>query len=185
MWIKPSNATTQGIHMKYNKAKIVKGYEHKLSNPKQFTRNLLSGKRWTSSWTCDSFQLTDKHQYTLKTTISHPPVLEDRRRWIEWKSHFHVKTELYITTPPTRAASHPSQHLVKKKKTTRNQMKTKAKQTNKTIVVTVDSLLTDTSVKRTLMVCSCLSHYSLYLTLYEMDASLRRTLSARPKCWES
>ena len=131
MWIKPSNATTQGIHMKYNKAKIVKGYEHKLSNPKQFTRNLLSGKRWTSSWTCDSFQLTDKHQYTLKTTISHPPVLEDRRRWIEWKSHFHVKTELYITTPPTRAASHPSQHLVKKKKKNYTSSNENKNETNK------------------------------------------------------
>ena len=30
--------------MQYNEAKIVKGYGHKLSNPKQFTRILLSGK---------------------------------------------------------------------------------------------------------------------------------------------
>ena len=152
--------------MQYNEAQIVKGYEHKLSNPKQFTRILLLGKRSTSSWTCHSFQLTDKHQYTLEKTISHPPVLGDRRRWIEWKSHFHEKTELYIITPPTRVASHPSQHLVKKK-TTRNQMKTKTKQTNKTIVVTVDSLLTDTSVKRTLMVSSCLSLLPLFDSLWD------------------
>lgn len=130
--IKPSNATTREIHMQYNEAKIVQGHEHKLSNPKQFTRILLSGKSSTSSWTCHSFLLTDKHQYTLKTTISHPPVLGDRRRWIEWKSHFHEKTELYITTPPTRVASHPSQHLVKKKKLHVNKWKQKLNtQTNK------------------------------------------------------
>ena len=142
--IKPCNATTREIHTKHNEAKIVQGYEHKLSNPKQFTTILLSGKSSAGSWTCHSFQLTDKHQYTLNTTISHPPMLGDRRRWNEWKSHFHEKTALYITTPPTRVASHPSQHLVKKK-TSRKQMKTKTEQTNKTnVVVTLNSLLTDT-----------------------------------------
>ena len=45
---------------------------------------------------------------------------------------------------------------------------------------TVDSLLTDTSVKRTLGVGPCLSLLP-YLTLYKTDTSLRRTLSAGPK----
>jgi len=159
--------------MKHNEVKIVKGYEHNLSNPGQFTRVLLSGKSSAGSWTCHSFQLTDKHQYTLKTTIS--PVLGDPQRWNEWKSHFHEKTELYITTPAIPVASHPSQHLVKKKKTTRNQMKTKTKQTNKTIVVTVDSLLTNTSVKRTLMVCSCLSLLPLFDSLWDGRLSKKNT----------
>ena len=47
---------------------------------------------------------------------------------------------------------------------------------------TVDSLLTDTSVKRTPRVGPCLCcAYSLYLTLYKKDISLRRTLRAGPK----
>ena len=45
---------------------------------------------------------------------------------------------------------------------------------------TVDSLLTDTSIRRTPRVGPCL-FYSLYLILYKTDTSLRRTLSAGPK----
>jgi len=45
---------------------------------------------------------------------------------------------------------------------------------------TVDSLLTDTCVKRTLRVGPCLSLLP-YLTLFMTDTSLRQTLSARPK----
>ena len=45
---------------------------------------------------------------------------------------------------------------------------------------TVDSLLTDTFLKRTPRVCPSFL-YSLYLTLYKTDISLRRTLTAGPK----
>ena len=53
-------------------------------------------------------------------------------------------------------------------------------------VYTVDSLLTDTSIRRTLLYNGHLElvpalAYSLYLTLYKMDISLRQTLSAGPK----
>ena len=53
-------------------------------------------------------------------------------------------------------------------------------------VYTVDSLLTDTSIRRTLLYNGRLElvpalAYSLYLTLYKMDISLRQTLSAGPK----
>ena len=52
--------------------------------------------------------------------------------------------------------------------------------------VTVDSLLTDTSIRRTPLYNGHLELvpaflYSLYLTLYKTDTSLRRTLSAGPK----
>ena len=48
---------------------------------------------------------------------------------------------------------------------------------------TVYSLLTDTSVKRTLRVWSLpfFTPYSLYLTLYKTDISLRRTHTAGPQ----
>ena len=51
---------------------------------------------------------------------------------------------------------------------------------------TVDSLLTNTSIRRTPLYDGHLelvpaSLYSFYLTLYKTDTSLRRTLSAGPK----
>ena len=46
---------------------------------------------------------------------------------------------------------------------------------------TVNSLLTDTSVKRTPRVGPPAFLYSRYLTLYKKDTSLRRTHSTGPK----
>ena len=53
-------------------------------------------------------------------------------------------------------------------------------------LITVDSLLTDTSIRRTPLWNGHLKLvpaflYSFYLTLYKTDTSLRRTLSAVPK----